>query len=378
MYSYKKPYKAKLKKRKRINDEKSYKKTYQIILDISDSQIEYSPGDCVSIFPMNNSSNVDKILSRLKIQKNKVIKHPRTHEEITIENFLLYKANISKITSSLIRLIYDNQKNESKKQFLNKLLHPEHFAELAEYMHNHELHDLLEENIDAEITDHELCKILTPLIPRFYSISSSQKLFADEIHLTVVEVEYQTNNIKRNGVATHFLCKLAEENTTKIPLYIQKSSHFHLPDDAENIIMIGPGCGVAPFISFIQERQAKKAKGKNWLFFGEQRKAYDFYYKDYLLKLEKENFLKLDLAFSRDQENKIYVQHKILSNSKELMKWIENGAYIYVCGDAKRMAQDIDKALEQVIRNEKELKEEDAIEYIKNLEKEKRYLRDVY
>lgn len=378
MYNYKKPFKAKLKKRTRLNDEKSNKKTYQIVLDISNSHIEYSPGDCVSIFSMNNPSNVEKILSRLKVQKNKVIKHPRTQEELTIENFLLHKANITKISSSLIRLIYEKQKNEKQKQFLSKLLHPENSDELIKYMHNHEIHDLLEENIDAEITDYELCKILPPLIPRFYSISSSQKLFSEEIHLTVVAVEYETNNIIRNGVATHFLCNLAEENSTKIPLYIQKSSHFHLPDDAEDIIMIGPGCGVAPFISFIQERQAKNAKGKNWLFFGEQRKSYDFYYKDYLLNLEKENFLKLDLAFSRDQEKKIYVQHKILSNSKEIMEWIEKGAYIYVCGDAKRMAQDIDKALEQVIRNEKNLKEEDAMEYIRTLEKEKRYLRDVY
>jgi sulfite reductase (NADPH) flavoprotein alpha-component len=304
--------------------------------------------------------------------------HPRLKQKMSLRDFFLRYANITKLTQPLLKYICNKQTDEKKKQELEKLLKPENKELLTHYLHERQLKDLLEENKSAELHYKELIQKLPALIPRFYSISSSQKETKEEIHLTVVLVGFTSNNEQRIGVATNFLCNVAKENETKIPLFVHTNLAFHLPAPTDDIIMIGPGCGVAPFISFLHDRKQSKATGKNWLFFGDRKKAYDFYYEDFLTGLEKEGFLRLSLAFSRDQQEKIYVQHQILKQKKELVQWIDNGAYLYVCGDAKRMAKDIDAALERILIEEKNLSADQAKTFIEKMFKEKRYRKDVY
>ncbi len=357
---------------------KAPKKTYFISLDISGSDIQYSPGDSIAILPENTPPSVDSIMQRLNASNETKIIHPRLKEKVLLRDFFLRYANITKLTQPLLQYIHEKQTNETKKKELEKLFKPENKKLLIHYLYERQLQDLLEEHKEAQLHYEELIKKLSALIPRFYSISSSQKTTPDEIHLTVVLVEFTSNNRKRTGVATNFLCNLAKENDTRIPLFVHTNPSFHLPSSTDDIIMIGPGCGVAPFISFLHERKQSRATGKTWLFFGDRKKACDFYYEDFLTKLEKEGFLRLSLAFSRDQTEKIYVQHKILEQAKELVQWIDNGAYLYVCGDAKRMAKDIDAALEKILIKEKNLSADQAKAFIENMLKEKRYRKDVY
>jgi sulfite reductase (NADPH) flavoprotein alpha-component len=215
-------------------------------------------------------------------------------------------------------------------------------------------------------------------MPRFYSIASSPKVYADEIHLTVAYSSAHVDGHLIVGVGSHFLCEQAHIESTPIPLYIQPSNHFTLPTPTTSIILIGPGTGIAPFRAFIQERLATQAEGHNWLFFGERNRATDFYYGDYWTALEAQGRLRLDTAFSRDQAEKIYVQHKMLENKKALWEWLQQGAHLYVCGDAERMAKDVDAALQQIVQEEGLLTEEEARKYLKTLRQEKRYLLDVY
>ena len=205
------------------------------------------------------------------------------------------------------------------------------------------------------------------------------KTVGREVHLTIALIHYDTNGHKRRGVCTHYLCELAPVNQPLIPVYIQPHHGFTLPANPDvPIIMIGPGTGVAPFRAFMQERMAIGAKGKNWLFFGERNQISDFFYEDYWSQLISEEKLVMHTAFSRDQENKIYVQHRMMEQGAELFAWLKEGAYLYVCGDAKNMAKDVEAALLQIIQKHGSLDEQATKQFLKQLRQEKRYLRDVY
>ncbi|MBL8993110.1 MAG: sulfite reductase subunit alpha, partial [Spirochaetia bacterium] len=209
--------------------------------------------------------------------------------------------------------------------------------------------------------------------------SSSLSAHPDEVHLTVGVVRYEVNGRVRKGVASTFFadrCSLAE---TSVPLFIHPNKSFHLPQGDVPIIMVGPGTGIAPFRAFLEERRATGASGKNWLFFGDQKSTCDYLYRDEIEAWQKDGFLsRLDLAFSRDQEEKIYVQHRMLEKAGELFAWLSEGASFYVCGDASRMAKDVDKALHQVAVKAGGMSAEKASEWIRTLQTEKRYVRDVY
>ena len=218
-----------------------------------------------------------------------------------------------------------------------------------------------------------------PLLPRFYSIANSPLVFPNEIHLTLAYVHYTSNGQIRRGVGSSFLADLSTIEETPIPIYLQPSQHFRLPDDpATPIILVGPGTGIAPYRAFLQERIATQAPGKNWLFFGERNRASDFYYEPFWLELEKLGKIKLDLAFSRDGTQKVYVQHKMYERKKEIWDWLQTGAIFYVCGDASKMAKDVDAMLQTIIEEEGKLHVEDARLYIKKLRSDKKYLTDVY
>ena len=214
---------------------------------------------------------------------------------------------------------------------------------------------------------------------RLYSIASSPKAHPEEVHLTVGVVRYHTHGRERKGVCSTYLAERISKGK-KAQVFVTKNKKFKLPANNQTpIIMVGPGTGIAPFRAFIEERKATKAKGENWLFFGDQHYLTDFLYQNEWKSYLDEGILtKLDVAFSRDQNEKVYVQNRMLERSKELFRWIEEGAYFYVCGDAKRMANDVDVALHNIIEKEGALKEEEAKAYVKKLKVEKRYLRDVY
>jgi sulfite reductase (NADPH) flavoprotein alpha-component len=346
MYSRTHPYQARIKERELLTGPTSSKKTYHIALLIEN--FPFQVGDSIGVLPTNDPNIVDLIIQKLHAKGTEEIFDTRSNTTYTFRDYLLHKANINKVS-------------------FHKLFPVEKSAQhLLELVQHHKPHPS------------ELCKILLPLMPRFYSIASSPKVYPDEVHLTVTHQSYNINGQKHFGVGSHFLCEQAAVESTPVPIYVQPSNHFTLPDPNASIILIGPGTGIAPFRAFIQERIATQSPGLNWLFFGERNRATDFYYSDYWLELEKQGRLRLDLAFSRDQEEKVYVQHKMLQEKKSLWHWIQQGSYLYVCGDAERMAKDVNAALEQIAREEGQMSEEEAYKYLKSLRAEKRYLLDVY
>lgn len=371
MYSRTQPYLCRIKERFLLTGPSSSKKTYHISLDITGSKISFQVGDSIAILPSNDPETVDRILRSIHATGSEEIFDTRSNSSIKIRDYLLHKANISRVNPSFFKLLCEKGKQ-------SELLLPENKSQLTAYLHSHTLLDLLERH-QTPLSPSELCKPLMPLMPRFYSIASSLKVFPDEIHLTVAHVSYVSNGQMRFGVGTHFLCDRAIVDETPIPVYIQPSNHFSLPADPNaSIILIGPGTGIAPFRAFLQERLAMQAQGRNWIFFGERNRASDFYYADFWTDLEKQGRIRLDTAFSRDQAQKIYVQHKMLENKKTLWNWLQTGAYLYVCGDAEEMAKDVEQALHKIIQEEGSFNEEDARRYLKTLRTEKRYLLDVY
>ena len=250
---------------------------------------------------------------------------------------------------------------------------------LKEYQAAHEIWDFLAENKEVHFMPEEFCHMLQPLLPRFYSIASSMSHVGNEVHLLVAELNYVTNGHERSGLCTHYLCRRASLNSSTIPVYIQPSNGFSIPNnDKASIMMIGPGTGVAPYRAFMHEREVRKASGRNWLFFGEWHQATEFFYEKEWQEFIAMEKLRLDTAFSRDQEHKIYVQHKMLEHGKEFFEWIDDGAYVYVCGDAHRMAKDVDVMLHVIIKEYGKLDDVGAKDYVKRLRAEKRYLRDIY
>lgn len=230
----------------------------------------------------------------------------------------------------------------------------------------------------ASLSADELLGVLKRMQPRLYSISSSPKAHAGEVHLTVSAVRYDNGRRKRKGVSSTFLADRAHD--ADVPLFVQKSAHFRPPRHGDTpMIMVGPGTGVAPFRGFLHERRARGDTGRNWLFFGEQHAATDFYYREELEGMSRSGLLnRFDTAFSRDQHDKVYVQDRMREQGAELWSWLQDGAHFYVCGDASRMAKDVDAALREIVARHGGLTDERAAEYVSSLARDKRYLRDVY
>jgi sulfite reductase (NADPH) flavoprotein alpha-component len=216
-------------------------------------------------------------------------------------------------------------------------------------------------------------------MPRLYSIASSPRVYPDEVHLTVAVVRYRTNERERVGVCSTFLADRAQVGRTPVPVFVSHS-HFGLPEDSgKDVIMVGPGTGIAPFRAFVQERAATGAAGRNWLFYGDQHAATDFLYGEEWESLRARGVLtRLNTAFSRDQLLKVYVQDRMRENAAELWSWLKSGAFFYVCGDARRMAKDVDTALVDIVAGEGRMSPAEAAEYVKQMKKDRRYQRDVY
>ncbi len=360
------PYLAHIVRRTRLSKEGSTKETFHIELDVDVGALSFQPGDSVGILPQNPKTLVDKMLSALRAPAKLLVTEERSNVTFPLEEFLKTRANLTKLTARMARLLSPEKVSSLSKE------------ELASFLEGHEPLDLLQEAPKGALNLKDLPSLFAPQLPRFYSIASSPLVYPSRIHLTVTVPTYTKNGEVRRGIASSFLCFEAAE-TTPIPLYVQPSHHFALPEDpGAPIIMIGPGTGIAPFRAFLQHRLHLRAPGKNWLFFGECHRKLDFYYEEELGKLQEQGALKLTEAFSRDQEHKIYVQDRLLQEGKEVWQWLQEGAFLYVCGDAKKMAKAVDEALGNLICTHGNLSHDAARAHLALLHKEKRYLRDIY
>lgn len=379
-YNKSNPFLASITERYNLCSKGADKDTCHVVLDIKGSGLTYEVGDSVAVFSINDEDVVNKTLEALGASGSEKILEKHSSQEWALSDFLTKKANLAEVPKKLIQEFYQRQTDSQKKERLQFLIGEGQKDALKEYQASHEIWDALDENREAGLTPQELCNFLMPLLPRFYSIASSMKAVGEQLHLTVAELKYETNGYQRHGVCTHFLCKLAPLNEKVVPIYLHpQTSGFTLPQDPSTpIIMVGPGTGVAPFRAFVQERVSQGATGLNWLIFGERHQAFNFYYQEYFQDLVHQGKLRLETAFSRDQEHKIYVQHRLIEHGAELFSLLESGAVFYVCGDAHRMAKDVDAALHYIIQKHGHIDEQAAKSYIKQLKAEKHYLRDVY
>jgi len=364
-YSKKNPFPAPLKKRILLNGRGSNKETLHLEFSLAESGMTYQPGDALALIPSNCSEVVDSILQAGKFST--------TDEHV--RDALLYKYDITGLNASILQKY--NQFAQSAA--INRLLLPENKPQLQEYIHGREIIDVLTDFPVQGLKFASFTEILRPIPPKLYSIASSLKAHPDEVHLTVAVVRYQSHGRDRKGVASTFLSDRIQPEATA-PVYIHKNKNFKLPeDDSKPMIMVGPGTGIAPFRAFVEERAATGASGQTWLFFGDQHYTYDFLYQtEWQDHLKAGSLNRLDVAFSRDTRQKYYVQHAMLKQSKDIYAWLEEGGYVYVCGDATRMAGDVHEALIEIVHSQQGRNREDAIAYVEQLKKERRYQRDVY
>lgn len=357
----------------------STKHTFHVSLDLSNAPVRFKVGDSIGIYPQNDPMLVEHVIQAMKAKADDQVTDPRSGAAMTLWEFLSFKANLSRLTSSFLKLFYECEHEHDKKNHLHRLLQQENKPLLTQYLSSHDPLDLFKEYKDVVAPLQELCAQFGPLLPRFYSVASSQMVHPNEVHLTVALFTFTHQGEQRYGVGSHFLCHLAKVGQTSVPIYVQPAHHFTLPaEDSAPIIMVGPGTGVAPYRAFLQERMHKGATGKNWLFFGERNKHSDYFYGEEFEAWKADGKLRLDLAFSRDQEKKIYVQHRMEENAKDIWAWLQDGAYFYVCGDAHRMAKDVEHTMQKIAGTEGGMSEEAAKAYIKSLRTQKRYLADVY
>ncbi|MDE1167151.1 MAG: bifunctional nitrate reductase/sulfite reductase flavoprotein subunit alpha [Pseudomonas sp.] len=371
-YSKQRPCLVRLKHNRLLNGEGAEKETRQIVFDLSDTGLHYEAGDALGVWPSNCLTLVEELLAELGLDSGQHVSL-MGHGEMALAVALHKHLEITRISADWLAFVAQRSGSER----LKRLLEPTHKAELKAWLWGRQLLDLVDE-FPVRLTVEELLGLLKPLQPRLYSISSSARVTPNEVHLTISTVRYRHNDRARSGVCSAFLADRAANHL--VPIFVHKSAHFRVPQNPQApMIMVGPGTGVAPFRAFLQERQALAASGPNWLLFGEQRQACDFYYREQLNSWQASGHLqRLDTAFSRDQADKIYVQQRMLEHGAQLWAWLEQGAYFYVCGDASRMAKDVDAALKAIVSEHGGLDAEAAEAYVARLSRDKRYLRDVY
>ncbi len=372
-YGKKNPFPAELLVNRKLNKEGAFKDTRHIELSLRGSGFTYEVGDVLATYPLNDPDHVDEILSLLPFRTEKSTVELKGGPEMPLRDALIQHFDLRTVNKTVL------------KKWAAKTYHPylqaamEDDAEIAEILDGIEVIDLLYD-FPREFKDgQEFVDVLRKQIPRLYSIASSLNAHPDEVHLTVAKVEYQTRGRERKGVASTFLCDRLPVGE-KVMTFIQVSKHFRLPEDpAKDVVMVGPGTGIAPFRAFLEERAIQGAQGRNWLFFGNPHRGTDFFYEDEFRHFEEKGVLhRMDLAWSRDQAHKIYVQDKIREAREELWRWIDGGAHFYVCGDATRMAGDVDEALREAIREGGGFSPEEADAYVEQMKKDHRYQRDVY
>ncbi len=374
-YSRANPFPAKLLVNRRLSGLESAKDTRHFELDLTGWGLNFEVGDSLAVYATNDPQLVDEIIHALGAKGDEQVPRPKG-EPTTLHQALLRDYSITQPTPKFLKAI---AQRASAAPTLTYLLAPDRKQDLQTYLWGMEVIDFLVEHPSARFTPEEFVGLLTKLQPRLYSVASSLKAYPDQVHFIVDVVTYESHGRIRKGVCSSFLAERADN--VAVPVFPSIAKHFHLPEGPDvPIIMVGPGTGVAPFRAYLQERRATGAKGKNWLFFGSQHQSCDFAYGEEFEAFKKEGLLtRLDCAWSRDQADKIYVQHQMNDNAAEIWKWLDGeGAHFFVCGDAKRMAKDVDATLRKIVQDQGGKTVDQANEYVEKLKSDKRYKRDVY
>ncbi|MCM3570852.1 assimilatory sulfite reductase (NADPH) flavoprotein subunit [Neobacillus mesonae] len=374
VYSRTNPFQAEVLENINLNGRGSNKETRHLEISLEGSGLTFEPGDSLGIYPENDPALVDLLLYELKWNPEEPVT-VKTGDVRPLREALLSYYEITILTKPLLEKVSKLSSNQE----LKKLVSAGNENKVKEYIKGRDLLDLVRDFGVWGESAQEFVSILRKIPARLYSIASSLTANPDEVHLTIGAVRYESNGRPRNGVCSILAAERLEPGDT-LPIFVQHNENFKLPANPDApIIMVGPGTGAAPFRSFMQEREEIGTEGKSWMFFGDQHFVTDFLYQTEWQKWLKDGVLtKMDVAFSRDQEEKVYVQHRLLEHSKELFEWLEAGAYFYVCGDEKNMAHDVHETLLAIIENEGGLSHEQAVAYLSNLQQQKRYQRDVY
>jgi sulfite reductase (NADPH) flavoprotein alpha-component len=377
IFSRKNPFPARLLTRRRLDGAGSEKETFHYEFSLEQSGLIFEVGDSLGVFPANAPELVEEIRALLGFTgEEEVI--GASGESISLRAALLRERTITTPSRQFVQIVAERI---PAARFLLEYCDPNQRAKLDTYLWGRHVVDFLSEypELRNKLSPSELVAALSKLQPRLYSIASSLKRYPEQAHLLVTNVGFVSHGRARKGVCTSFLAERVEEEAT-VPVFIHTAKHFRLPaDPTASIIMIGVGTGLAPYRGYLQEREGMGATGRNWLFFGEQRRSANFYHeKEWDAYLSSGLLTRLDTAFSRDQSQKIYVQHRLRDAGREIWSWLQDGAYLYLCGDAERMAPDVDAALCALAEEHGSLSKEAAAEYMANLRTQKRYRRDVY
>ncbi len=378
-YHRDKPFPAPVLAVQRITARDSSKDVRHLELSLANSGLDYQPGDTLGVWPRNPAFVVDELLAALKLDGDTSV--TVAGESLPLRCWLREKRELTQLAKPVLERYQQIASNKR----LAALLQPDQQAALQSFLTTHQFIDVVQQ-FPATLTAEQLVTTLRALTPRLYSIASSQKSVGDEVHLTVGIIDEQTEAGRRVGAASRFLADLGADET--VDVFVEHNPSFHLPDDdSRDLILIGPGTGIAPFRAFVQERTERAASGsdvggsigRTWLFFGNQHFTSQFLYQtEWQAALKSGALSRLSLAFSRDQKERIYVQQRLREQAQDIYAWLERGAAIYVCGDAKNMAPDVHAALREVIANQSGKGEQHADDYLDRLREEGRYRRDVY
>jgi len=372
-YSRTNPFEAEVLDNLNLNGRGSNKETRHLEISLEGSGLTYQPGDSLGIYPENDPVLVDLLLEGMNWNAEEIVTVNKQGDVSPLKEALQLHFEITVLTKPLLEQASKLSANEDLKKLL------EDSESLKAYINGRDLLDLVRDFGPWGVSAQEFISILRKMPARLYSIASSLEANPEEVHLTIGAVRYETHGRERNGVCS-ILCSERLQPGDTLPIYIQNNQNFKLPQNPDTpIIMVGPGTGVAPFRSFMQEREETGAEGKSWMFFGDQHFVTDFLYQTEWQKWIKDGVLtRMDVAFSRDQEEKVYVQHRMQAHSKELFEWLQEGAVVYICGDEKHMAHDVHQTLIDIIEKEGGLSREQAESYLADLQQNKRYQRDVY
>jgi len=375
IYSRTNPFKAEVLENINLNGRGSNKETRHLELSLEGSGLTYKPGDSLGIYPENDPELVELLLEELQFSPDQTVTINKQGDIRSLKEALVSYYEITVLTKPLIQKVVELNNHDE----LRQLLIPGNEEKLKVYLDGRDLLDLVRDFGRWGSSAQEFVSILRKMPARLYSIASSLEANPDEVHLTIGAVRYDTHGRKRKGVASIHCAERLQPGDT-VSVFVQHNDNFRLPETADTpIIMVGPGTGVAPFRSFMQEREEIGAQGKSWMFFGDQHFVTDFLYQTEWQKWLKDGVLtKMDVAFSRDTAEKIYVQHRMQEHSKELFNWLQEGAVVYVCGDEKHMAHDVHNTLLDIIEKEGNLTPKQAEEYLAEMQQQRRYQRDVY
>lgn len=373
-YSKKNPFPAEVVDNVLLSGGGSAKETIHVELSLEGSGLQYEAGDALAVVPINAEDVVVELLKVTGFSEDEEVEI-KGGDKLPLGKALRERLDITALSRAIARKYLALAGNAE----LEKLLSDDSTSEFREWIWGREIIDLLENFSIEGLTAQQFVSILRKLPPRLYSIASSPKAHLGEVHLTVAAVRYEGHGKDRKGVASTFLADVTPIGS-KVLVYVHRNMNFRLPqDDATPIIMVGPGTGIAPFRAFVEERAERGAKGDSWLFFGDQNYNFDFLYQlEWQDHLKEKNLTRLDVAFSRDQPEKVYVQDIMRQQAAELYEWLKKGAMFYVCGDKERMAKDVHQTLIEIIAEHGQLSEEEAVAYVEQLKKDKRYQRDVY